>query len=171
MGENVEPLIAALAEFRKLREVVEAVVPALKDFGVFQSETNVLLGQIAGLLEPPEKPPHDFYATYPADGGTQAVAAGDLELDFVSGDVRLPDDSEGKLSGRLEGSRFAFMQSIQLEADQDVKFKLDDRGQYTFPANTLRSLSHVQFQRATLTLSVLTNLKVIASTNPKGGVS
>ncbi len=119
--------------------------------------------------KPIVEPELEIYITFPAAGGTKSVTAGDLILDFTQGEARLPGGTKEKLSGKLP-SKQDFVRSFFCEPDQDVAVSLDGLGYYTIPANSMTGIIFQRYRTAQMKLTATTNLKVFASTDPRGGL-
>lgn len=129
-----------------------------------------MLPDVKKVLEEKEEP-KPMYATFPADGGTESVAAGDLLLNFEDGSVRMPNGTEKKLSNKLEGSEHEYMRAIFIDnPDQDIKMNLDGMGWFTVEANTLRGVIFQPFLKCHIRTTTTTSLKIFASTDARGGI-
>ena len=123
-----------------------------------------LLSEIKGLLKE-ERDSH--LITFPANGGTESIAVGTTTLDFVEGDVTLPEGTEKKMSGSLKQYGKHFIRSIFLEVSQDYAWELDNSGKFTSASSKKTMLKKVQFKRLTITVTTAGTLKMVASTNPE----
>lgn len=127
-----------------------------------EKKAEEILEEIKELLKEEKE---SYLITFPANGGTESIAVGTTTLDFVEGDVTLPDGTEKKMSGSLKQYGEDYMRSVFLEVSQDYVWELDDSGKFTSASSKKTMLKKVQFKRLTITVTTAGTLKMVASTN------
>lgn len=107
-----------------------------------------------------------FEITYPAQGGTKTITAGNTEINLYTGEVFL-EDSEEKVSQSLRSCGVEYARSIFIETTKAIVLQLDDGGKYTVENVEAILWNHLKpFQRISITATESTNIKVVVSTNP-----
>lgn len=120
--------------------------------------------------EPAKEPPGHMkrdpvYVTFPGNGGTESVDAGDLMLDFITGKARMPNGDEKTLSARLEGSRHGHVSVIAFDRpDQNIDVSLDGGGYFRIEANCFRAI-RFPCRKVAIRLTATTNIRVYAATD------
>ena len=113
----------------------------------------------------------DIYITYPRDGGTKTVTAGEMVIDLLAGRVKLPDNTMEYTSTSLEAHRFKWAGSILFETDKDVVIRLEETGgKWTIDAGTWLPIVHQRFQKVYVTILEDTKIRFWASTHPEGAL-
>ena len=107
-----------------------------------------------------------FEITYPAQGGTKTITAGNTEINLYTGEVFL-EDSEEKVSQSLRSYGVEYARSLFIETTKAIVLQLDDGGKHTVEKLETILWNHLKpFQRISITATESTNIKVVASTNP-----
>ncbi len=104
--------------------------------------------------------------TLPAEGGTQSITAGDMVINFYTGEVFFADGTEGHVSRSLQSIKKDNVRSIAVYADKEFVIQLDDSGKHTVKTSEAYAAKRQKFQIATITVTGTTKIRVIASTDP-----
>lgn len=111
------------------------------------------------------------YITLPAEGGVLAITAGDLLINFYTGEVFLPDGTESKISRSLDSLGKDYLRSITVHSNTEYIIQLDDGGRRTVKTTEEFKATRQKFQKARITVTAATNLRVWASTDPAAGIT
>jgi len=112
----------------------------------------------------------EVYITYPAKGGKRTIGAGTLEIDFLTGQVSLPNGETENTSLRLDAFGFKTVGSISIDTTKAVTLSLDDSGKYEIEAYQLFGIGNREFRIAYIEATETTEIKIWASTSPRGAV-
>ena len=111
------------------------------------------------------------YITVPAQGGVLEITAGDLLINFHTGEVFLPDGIESKVSRSLHSLGKDYIRSITVHANTEYIIQLDDGGRRTVKTTEEYKATHQKFQSAKLTVTATTELRIWASTDPDASIT
>lgn len=112
----------------------------------------------------------EVYITYPAKGGKKTIGMGTLEIDFLTGQVTLPDGSTEYTSLRLDAFGFEKAGSISIDTTKSVTLSLDDGGKYEIDAHQLFGVGDRNFRIAYIEATETTKIKMWVSTSPRGAI-
>jgi len=111
------------------------------------------------------------YITVPAEGGVLEITAGDLLINFYTGEVFLPDGSESKTSRSLHSLGKEHLRSITVHANTEYIIQLDDGGRRTVETTEEFKATHQKFMELRITVTSATELRVWASTDPDAKIT
>jgi hypothetical protein len=111
------------------------------------------------------------YITLPAEGGVLEITAGDLLINFYTGEVFLPDGTESKISQSLHSLGKDYLRSITVHANTEYIIQLDDGGRRTVKTTEEFKATHQKFTELRITVTAATELRVWASTDPAAGIT
>ena len=114
------------------------------------------------------EPKKDVYITYPKSGGSKAIGAGDLVIDFFEGTARLPDGEEERLSGKLKDTAFPYAYAT-VHASQAVVVDMDNQGGWTVNADQIVTFLWIPCKVLTIHAAQATNVRVLGATDPRAG--
>ena len=106
--------------------------------------------------------------SYPQDGRTTLMSEGTLEIDYLTGRVKLPTGGTDELSDNLQNHNLRFVRSLMITTDRTCYLRLDNRDAIPIPPGTLTPLTNIQFSNLKLRITNQAYVFVIASTNPGG---
>ena len=105
------------------------------------------------------------YITVPAEGGELEITAGDLLINFYTGEVTLPVGTEKQTSRSLRSIGKKHARSITVHADTEYIIHLDDGGRRTVKTTEEYKATHQKFQEALITVTATTKVRIWASTD------
>ena len=111
------------------------------------------------------------YITMPAAGGEQEITAGDLIINFYTGEVFLPNGGECNTSQSLRSLGKLYARSITVHADTEYIIRLDDGGKRTVKTTEEYKATYQKFHEAIITVTATTNVRVWASTDPAAAIT
>jgi hypothetical protein len=111
------------------------------------------------------------YITLPAEGGVLEITAGDLLINFYTGEVFLPEGTESKISRSLDSLGKDYLRSITVHANTEYIIQLDDGGRRTVKTTEEFKATHQKFMELRITVTAATDLRVWASTDPAAGIT
>jgi len=135
---------------------------------VAEEEAEDILEDIRSLLQK-EREERDkvFEITYPPEGGSKTITAGNTEINLYTGEVFL-ENSEEKISQSLRSYGVNYARSLFIYTNKAIVVQLDDRGKYTIAASRRFLRNYIPpFQRITITATEDTTIKMIVSTDPR----
>jgi len=107
----------------------------------------------------------EIYASYPRDGGLATITTGTLVVDFGEGKVNNPDEGVHRLTTSLKSTNKKAMRSCLIEADKDVKIRLDDGSWFTKDGGIPFYIQEFPFVKVEVEFNESTKFKCIASTS------
>jgi hypothetical protein len=111
------------------------------------------------------------YITLPAEGGVLEITAGDLLINFYTGEVYLPDGSESIISQSLHSVGKDYLRSITVHANKEYIIQLDDGGRRTVKTTEEFKATHQKFQETKIKVTAATEIRIWASTDPAAGIT
>ena len=104
--------------------------------------------------------------SYPQDGRATLMSEGTLEIDYLTGRVKLPTGGTDELSDNLQNHNLRFVRSLMITTDRTCYLRLDNRDAIPIPPGTLTPLINLQFSNLKIRITAKTYLFIIASVNP-----
>lgn len=126
-----------------------------------------ILGEIRSMSFTPREKREFTYLTYPADGTKKSIGKGTMVVDFLAGEVILPDGTKEYVSSSLRAYEEPLMRSVFVETDKEIKVQLDEYGKYPVDADDFFLMTWTNFTRLTIYTTETTEVAVEACTNPE----
>ena len=123
--------------------------------------------QLANLGKEEEE---DIYAVFPPTGERKEVDTGTLVVDYLTGDVTLPDGTVEHTNYRLENTVFDVMRSLSVDTTKEIVIELDDGTKFTAGANQFYSIPNRKFRIAYIHCTETTKLRVYSSTSEDSAI-
>ena len=123
--------------------------------------------QLANLGKEDEE---DIYAVFPPTSDKKEVGIGTVVIDFLTGDVALPDGTTEHTNYRLENTVFEAMRSLSVDTTKAIVIELDDGTKFTVEANQFYSIPNRKFRIAYIHCTETTKLRVYASTSEDSAI-
>jgi len=94
------------------------------------------------------------------------MSEGTLEIDYLTGQVKLPTGGTDELSDNLQNHNLRFVRSLMITTDRTCYLRLDNHDAIPIPPGTLTPLINLQFSNLKIRITAKTYLFIIASVNP-----
>lgn len=155
----------------RINAILETQTSSFDDYRQIAKEQLDIFTTLKDIAEE-DKAIHTNIAeiTYPANGGTATIPAGNTIIDLWTGDVYQGDGTEAKLSDSLVSLGQLYVRSLHLDANKAFTVKIDDKAEHSVAANDFFSRRGIECQRISIKVEEDTAISFWASTNPDASI-
>ena len=113
-------------------------------------------------------PQSNYGLVWPYRGDFITMAAGVVQVNFVTGEVERETGNRDKMSASLQALGFEAIRSILIETDQTISVQFDGGFRYQVNASDIYRIPNVWLKSLTITATRTSFIRVWGSTDPDG---
>ena len=155
-----EPLEQYIDRFTRLDDIL---LSSLKSHQAIYNQLKAL-----NTILTPQPPPTIHYFSYPEDGSTTSLTAGTTTINYLTGEITLPTGNPDNLTDNLQNHSLKHIHSFLILTNQTVYIRLDNNDAFPVSPGTLIPFNNQQFSLLRIRTTTVTDIFIIASTDPKG---
>lgn len=171
LKEEPEIIEVPRSVLERINTGLEAQTAQVDDYTQIAKEQLDIFATLRDIAEE-EKAIHTNIAeiTYPANGGTATIPAGNTIIDLWTGDVYQGDGTEAKLSDSLVSLGQLYIRSLHLDSNKAFTVKIDDKAEHSVAADDFFTRRGIECQRISIKVTEATAISFWASTNPDASI-